>query len=251
MIKHIRLINIIVLTFISLTLLTGFIGVTNWNAIKADSGELGKGCKDNDKCNSGLTCMRKFGYDRDVCVQLRTSDGGFGCGSENEGCCTIYRPKDISVPSFCWGSFVCVDNTCIDESTPEQDEEDEDNQENDENNQIDYRNGVENCNLQDDPGCVSCIGQGGIWTAIGCIDPSPTGILTGLIRIGYGVMGGVALLQLIFVGLMYQSGDEAKIADARSKLFATLGGVALLTFSVLILRIIGINILDVIPVGGI
>ncbi len=96
---------------------------------------------------------------------------------------------------------------------------------------------------------VNCAEQGGIMTAVGCIDPTPLGILTGLIRISLGVVGGVALLQLILAGLAYQSGNEENIQKAQGRIFATMGGLAVLIFSVLILRIIGVNILDVIPSG--
>lgn len=96
-----------------------------------------------------------------------------------------------------------------------------------------------------------CTAGGGIPTAIGCVDPSPLGIITGLIRIALGVIGGVALIQLILVGIMYQRGNEEEIKKARERLIAILTGVAFLVFSVLILRILGVNILDVIPAGSI
>jgi len=97
----------------------------------------------------------------------------------------------------------------------------------------------------------NCTAGGGIPTAIGCVDASPLGIITGLIRIALGVVGGIALLQLILVGIQYQRGEEAEIKKARDRLFATLTGVAVLVFSVLILRILGVNILDVIPAGSV
>ncbi len=96
-----------------------------------------------------------------------------------------------------------------------------------------------------------CRERGGIYIAIGCIDTTPIGIITGLIRIAFGVMGGVALVQLIIAGVYYQMGDEAKIKEARDKVIATLTGIAVLVFSVLILRIIGINVLDILPPGSI
>lgn len=96
-----------------------------------------------------------------------------------------------------------------------------------------------------------CFETGGIYTAIGCIDPTPTGIITGLIRIALGVMGGVALLQMIYVGLLYQMGNTEKIKEARTQLIATLIGIAVLVFSVLILRIIGVNVLDILPEGSV
>jgi hypothetical protein len=93
----------------------------------------------------------------------------------------------------------------------------------------------------------SCREQGGLYIAIGCVDPTPIGIITGAIRISFGVLGGVALLQIILAGIAYQSGEEARIQTARNRVFATIGGVSLLVFSVLVLRIIGVNILDVVP----
>lgn len=101
------------------------------------------------------------------------------------------------------------------------------------------------------PYLAACKASGGIYTAIGCVDPSPMGLITGLIRITLGVVGGIALLQLIYVGIMYQMGDEAKIKEARSRLIATITGVAVLIFSILILRIIGVNVLDILPAGAI
>ncbi len=112
---------------------------------------------------------------------------------------------------------------------------------------------IEGCALEDDgqpnASCQKCIDQGGVWLAIGCVDPTPLGIMTRIIQTGIGVMGGVALVQLIIVGLYLQSGQEAKIAEARKKLIATLTGIVVLVFSVLILRIIGVNVLDAVPGG--
>lgn len=101
------------------------------------------------------------------------------------------------------------------------------------------------------PALASCKASGGIYTAIGCVDPSPIGLITGLIRISLGVVGGIALLQMVYIGIMYQLGDEGKIKEARSRLIATITGVAVLIFSILILRIIGVNVLDILPAGSI
>ncbi len=99
--------------------------------------------------------------------------------------------------------------------------------------------------------CCKCRVSGGVWTGIGCTDTTPLGLITGIIRIVFGVVGGVALLQLIIAGIMYQTGDEARIKTARENIIKTLTGLAVLVFSILILRVIGINILDVIPAGSV
>lgn len=97
----------------------------------------------------------------------------------------------------------------------------------------------------------ACRERGGIYIFVGCVDPTPLGFITGLIRITLGVVGGVALLQLIWVGILLQSGQEKQIAAARKNLFATLTGVAVLVFSILILRILGVNVLDILPAGSV
>lgn len=99
--------------------------------------------------------------------------------------------------------------------------------------------------------CCACREHGGVWTGIGCTDTTPVGVITGIIRIVFGVVGGVALLQLIIAGIMYQTGDETKIKEARENIIRTLTGLAVLVFSILILRVIGINVLDILPAGSI
>lgn len=96
---------------------------------------------------------------------------------------------------------------------------------------------------------ANCRAQGGIYTALGCLDVTPVGVITGLIRIALGVMSGVVLVQLMIVGLIYQSGLEENIEKAREIIISTSTGTALIVFSVLILRVIGIDVLDVLPEG--
>ncbi|MCS7317880.1 MAG: pilin [Candidatus Dojkabacteria bacterium] len=96
----------------------------------------------------------------------------------------------------------------------------------------------------------NCRETGGIYTFLGCLDTTPTGIITGLIRIALGTFSGIALLQLIYIGIMYQYGDEQRIKAARKQLISTILGIILLAFSVLIFRIIGVNIFDVLPEGS-
>jgi len=99
--------------------------------------------------------------------------------------------------------------------------------------------------------CRSCLNSGGLWLAVGCVDPTPLGLITGIIRIALGIMGGVSLILIIIAGIALQSGDEKRIEDAKKELIAVLSGVAVLVFSVLILRIIGVNVLDILPKGSV
>lgn len=108
---------------------------------------------------------------------------------------------------------------------------------------------LENCRAYGDENQCRCLENGGIWIAIGCVDPTPVGVLTRLVQLGLGIMGGVALIQIIYAGIMYQSGNEEKIRKAREQLLATLTGLAVLVFSVLIVQILGVNLLDTVPAG--
>ena len=97
--------------------------------------------------------------------------------------------------------------------------------------------------------CKACVDLGNTWTAIGCINTSISGIFTELVRIALGVMSGVVLLRMIYLGYIYQSGDTGKIAEARSGVIATIAGIVVVVFSVVILRVIGVNVLDIVPKG--
>lgn len=99
--------------------------------------------------------------------------------------------------------------------------------------------------------CSKCVKDRGTWTeAFGCIITTPEGVFTALIRIVLGVMGGVALIRITYLGIITaQSDDEGKIAEARKGVIATLAGIALVVLAVLILRVIGVNVLDVVPAG--
>ncbi len=116
--------------------------------------------------------------------------------------------------------------------------------------------GVRNCPGQDNGTftdefyeCRSCITLGGTWTGLGCLSTTPAALFANLARIGLGIMGGVALLRLIYLGFLYQTGDESKISEARQGVLSTLGAIVLVLFSVLLLQVIGVNILDIVPEG--
>lgn len=101
--------------------------------------------------------------------------------------------------------------------------------------------------------CVACIKiDHGTWTgSLGCVQTSSIDSIFGsILRIGIGIMGGVALLRLIWLGIVTaQSADDNKVAEARRGVLATLGGIAIVVFSVIIVRAIGVNLLNIVPSG--
>lgn len=64
--------------------------------------------------------------------------------------------------------------------------------------------------------------------------------------VAVGIGGGVALLLLIYGGLMYSMshGDPTKVEEAQQIITNALGGLVLIIFATLILRIVGKDILN-------
>lgn len=112
--------------------------------------------------------------------------------------------------------------------------------------------GLEACTIVEagqSAACRNCLRANGTWTALGCIVTTPEGLFASIVRLALGVMGGVALLRMIYLGYIYQVGSDKQIAAARQGVLSTLAGLVILVFSVVLLRIIGVNILDIVPAG--
>lgn len=103
--------------------------------------------------------------------------------------------------------------------------------------------------IEENAACVTCVTDGSTWTALGCIDTSPEGVFTYLVRLALGVLGGLILIRMIYLGYLYQTGDEGKIAEARKGILSAIGAILVVVFSVVGLQFIGVNILDVVPTG--
>lgn len=98
--------------------------------------------------------------------------------------------------------------------------------------------------------CANCMGNkadptGAIWTELGCIDPSPAGLITRIFQIGLGVMGGIALLRTIQIAIAYQSDDPEQVKSAQEMLTSLVAGLILLAGGVVILQFVGVNILGI------
>ncbi len=100
--------------------------------------------------------------------------------------------------------------------------------------------------------CLNCLFEdgdpegeitGAIWTEIGCVDPSPAGIITRIFQIGLGLMGGIAILRVIQIAYLKQQGDPQKVEEASSMLTSLIAGLILMMLGVIILEFLGINVL--------
>lgn len=90
--------------------------------------------------------------------------------------------------------------------------------------------------------------EGKLYTAIGCI-PFKTGnlFIRFILSWGIGIAGGIAFILIIVAGFQITTsqGDPKKLQAGRELLTSAIAGLVLLIFSVLILRLIGVNLLGI------
>lgn len=100
--------------------------------------------------------------------------------------------------------------------------------------------------------CVDCIGNdpknvNKIWTGLGCIPISAQGFTSSVLTIGLAAGGGLALL-LMFYGAFLVStsaGDPEKSQKGKEVFGGAVAGLLFIVFSVVLLKIIGIDILQI------
>jgi len=199
-----------------------------------DSASLGEAIKSNATEKDGVTISSLAGK-KVISPSLLVSTGGLNClGCFSEGGVIGYLPKQSDGNRY---TLLCKNGKQSPEILV--------------NDSVEQTLACDKADPTNKISCRSCLNSGGLWLAVGCVDPTPLGLITGIIRIALGIMGGVSLILIIIAGIALQSGDEKRIEDAKKELIAVLSGVAVLVFSVLILRIIGVNVLDILPKGSV
>ncbi|KKS78243.1 MAG: hypothetical protein UV74_C0001G0090 [Candidatus Woesebacteria bacterium GW2011_GWB1_43_14] len=92
-----------------------------------------------------------------------------------------------------------------------------------------------------------CADPNSINTAIGCLPLSTEGTAGRLLAWGAGILGGVAFL-VIFMGgfrILSSQGDPRKVMAGRELIIAAVSGLTVAIFSIFILRLLGVNILQI------
>lgn len=95
-------------------------------------------------------------------------------------------------------------------------------------------------------------GGKGIQTAFGCLPTSISGLTRFIFSIATGIGGGIAFLLILLGGMkiVMSTGDPKKLQEGRDLVTSAVVGLLVILFSVIILRIIGINILGIPGFGG-
>jgi len=95
--------------------------------------------------------------------------------------------------------------------------------------------------------CSSCLAGGNIWSGMGCINSDiRLFIQNTLLRLGVGIAGGISLLCIMFAAFQMQTsgGNAEKLKKAQELLTNCITGLMVIIFSLLILKIIGVDILQ-------
>jgi hypothetical protein len=100
--------------------------------------------------------------------------------------------------------------------------------------------------------CERCMDNEGIWTSIGCIEKDPKGLVSKLITIGTGILGGIFLLRVLAASFMLTTsqGDVKKTSEAKQMITEAIIGVLFIIFSVTILQFIGSDVMRLPGFGG-
>lgn len=103
-----------------------------------------------------------------------------------------------------------------------------------------FKPGAGPCAKPDASGCIS------FPTAIGNINTTPGEFIKGLFGILLSLAGGVALVMIIYSGyrIMMSQGNKEGLQAARDTMTAAIVGLLFLIFSMVILQIIGVDILN-------
>ncbi len=123
-----------------------------------------------------------------------------------------------------------------------------------------YNNDIGTCRSVPDQPCVAnastntnsditCGTNGeGINTAIGCIPfGNSTALISFILSWALGIAGGIAFLLILVAGfqIMTSRGDPNRLKAGQELLTSAIAGLVLLIFSIFILRVIGVNILQI------
>lgn len=96
--------------------------------------------------------------------------------------------------------------------------------------------------------CEECVKGNNAWTVFGCLLTSNSeSFVNQLLTIVLGIAGGIAFLFMIFgvLQIILSAGNPDRVKAGKEIIVAALGGLFLILFSVLILRIIGVDILGI------
>lgn len=220
------------------------------------TGDPGEACNADKTCNPGATPFETGGLFSTCTCFLTPQADGAACSSPDHciskycksGVCSAidggeHSPCDFFDKNSCAEGFVCRgssgNETCVLDTAAVQKPPFD----------ICKQAGAEGSATHN--ACIACVPDPTkpttTWTAIGCIPNSTEGIITSLVKIGLSVAGGVVLLSILAASFIISTsqGDPNKTKQAQEIYTSALAGLFFIIFSMVLLRTIGINILQI------
>lgn len=126
---------------------------------------------------------------------------------------------------------------------------------------IDNANVISNCAaILDDAErdrCLACFArnpdsgsgepQTFVYSSLGCIDTRQNPFITRLFQTGFGLLGGFAIIMIMWGAVLRQSTDPAKIQEGSDKIKAAIASIFMIASAIPLLRFIGINLTGLLP----
>jgi len=96
-------------------------------------------------------------------------------------------------------------------------------------------------------GLVEFAGNPGSWSALGCIPVEPSKFITWLLNSAINIVGGIAFLLILFGSFKVatSSGNPENLNEGKEIIFAAIAGLLFIILSVVLLKIIGGDILQI------
>lgn len=97
------------------------------------------------------------------------------------------------------------------------------------------------------PGIQTDPNHPSVKTAIGCIHTNPADLMQDVLKFGVGIGGGVAFLMMLLGAfqMLTSAGNPETLQAGRDRLTSAVIGLLIIIFSVLLLQIIGVDILEI------
>lgn len=94
-------------------------------------------------------------------------------------------------------------------------------------------------------GGIPCDNGTGIQTAIGCINSEPTALVRSILKFAVGIGGGIAFLLMIIGAfqMITSAGSAEALKAGQERFYSAIIGLLFVIFSILLLKIIGVDIL--------
>lgn len=96
--------------------------------------------------------------------------------------------------------------------------------------------------------CEACADSGGYWSSLGCFSGNLSEFISQkILGTGVGIAGGISLLCIMFAAFQMQtsSGNAEKVKKAQEMMTNCITGLMIIIFSILILKIIGVDLLKI------